>query len=142
MSITWILVANASIARVYSHNGSQSKPTRIKEMKHPQSRMRNAELVTDRAGHMQGSGDGHGSRQPRTEAKAREAAHFARELAQEFNQARNSRQFEHIILVAPPAFMGLIGEQLDAQTAKLVTSRIEKDYTQSTDQDLAVHLGF
>lgn len=140
MTTTWILVANASIATVYASAGPGLGLSRIKALTHPQSRMKNADLVSDRAGHMQSSGDGHGSRQPHTEPKQNEADHFARELAQELEHGRNAKLFEHVILVAPAAFIGLINEKLDPQTAKLVTSRYEKDYTQITDKELAAHL--
>jgi len=140
MTPTWILVANASSATVYASAGPRQALTRIKAMSHPQSRMKNADLVSDRAGHMQSSGDGHGSRQPHTEPKQNEAEHFARELAQELEHGRNAKLFEHVILVAPPAFLGLINEKLDAQTAQLVSQRYEKDYTQLNDKELAAHL--
>lgn len=137
---TWILVANASHARIYFRNGAKQELALVKELVHPESRMKNAELVTDRAGYMQGTGNGHGSRQPQTEPKQNEAIHFAQELAHELNQGRCSQQFERIILVAPPAFMGLIGDKMDDQTGKLVTERVSKDYTHSTEKELAGHL--
>ena len=141
MSTTWILVANASAAKLFANSGPKLGLALIKELSHPQSRMKNADLVTDRAGHMQSSGDGHGSRQPRTKAKEQEMEHFARELAQELEHGRNARLFEHLILVAPPAFLGVLNEKLDAQTAKLVSTRYEKDYTQHDDKELTAHLG-
>lgn len=140
MTNTWILVANASVATLYASAGPKQALARVKDLAHPQSRMKNADLVSDRAGHMQSSGNGHGSRQPQTEPKQNEADHFARELAQELEQGRNAKQFERVILVAPPAFLGLINERLDTQTAKLVTHRYEKDYTQLSERELAAHL--
>jgi len=140
MTTTWILVANASIARLFAHSGHEHGLALVKELSHPQSRMKNADLVTDRAGHMQGSGDGHGSRQPRTVAKEQEAEHFAGELARELEHGRNAGQFDRIILVVAPGFLGLLNEKLDPQIAKLVTRRYEKDYTQINDRELAAHL--
>lgn len=140
MAKTWILVANASQARIYFRNGSKQDLTLIKELVHPESRMKNAELVTDRAGYMQGTGNGHGSKQSQTEPKQNEAIHFAQELAHELNQGRCSQQFDQIILVAPPAFLGLMNEKIDGQTEKLITERLGKDYTQVTEKELVGHL--
>lgn len=142
MAKTWILVANASQARIFFRNGIKQELTLVKELLHPESRMKNAELVTDRAGYMQGTGNGHGSKQPQTEPKQNEALHFAQELAQELNSGRCSQQFERIILVAPPSFMGLLGEKIDTQTAKLIDSRIGKDYTQSDEKSLISSLEY
>lgn len=140
MAKTWILVANACQARIYSRNGIRQELALVKEMMHPESRMKNSELVSDRAGYMPGVGNGHGSKQPPSDPKQNEALHFAQELAQTLNQGRCSQQFERIILVAPPAFMGLLGEKIDVQTAKLVTEKLGKDYTQSTEKELVGYL--
>ena len=136
MAKTWILVANASQARIFFRNGIKQELTLVKELMHPESRMKNSELVTDRAGYMQGTGNSHGSKQPQTEPKQNEALHFAQELAQELNSGRCSQQFERIVLVAPPAFMGLLGEKIDTQTAKLIDGKIGKDYTQADEKTL------
>ena len=64
----------------------------------------------------------------------------AQELARELNHGRSSGQVERLILVAPPAFMGLLNEKLDGPTANLVSHRFEKDYTKSSEKELAGHL--
>jgi len=137
---TWILVANASKAKSYANAGPKAGLKLIREIDHPASRQKNAELVTDRAGYMQSSGSGHGSRQPQTEPKQNEAQHFALSLARELNQGRTERRFARAILVAPAAFIGLLNGSLDAPTAQLVAQRIEKDYTKVTDKELASRL--
>lgn len=140
MPTTWFLVANASHAKLYATTGSKKTLALIKDLDHPESRQKNAELVTDRPGHMQSSGNGHGARQPQTSPKEHEADRFAQELARELNHGRSTNQFERIVLVAPSAFMGLINGKIDKHTAGLVVDRLEKDYTQASDKELAVHL--
>lgn len=137
---TWILVANASTAKLYANQGPKKGLTLVREMEHPESRQKNIDLVTDRPGHMQSSGTGHGSRQPPTEPKQNEARHFAQELARELNHGRATNQYARAIIVAPPAFMGLVNALLDAPTAQVVSDRFEKDYTRATVKDLTAHL--
>ena len=70
MAITWILVANASLARLYEHLGPKKGLKLIKELEHPESRMKNAELSSDKAGSFQVSSDsGRGSREQQTPPK-------------------------------------------------------------------------
>jgi protein required for attachment to host cells len=138
---TWILVANASLAKIYANQGPKKGLKVLKELEHPESRQKNADLVTDRPGHMQGVGNGHGAFQPQTDPKLNAAQHFAQELAREFNHGRSTNQFERAILVAPPSFMGLINDKLDGHTANLVSDRFEKDYTKASEKELAGHLG-
>jgi protein required for attachment to host cells len=136
----WILVANASTAKLFANHGPKKGLQLVKEFSHPESRQKNADLVTDRAGFMQSSGTGHGSRQPATEPKQYEAQNFSQELAQELQSGRTSNQVSRIILVAPPAFLGLLNAQLDGPTAQIVSERFEKDYTKASDKELSAHL--
>lgn len=140
MTITWILVANASHAKLFANDGPKKGLRLVREAAHPESREKGSELASDRAGHMQSSGNGHGARQPKSDPKANEARSFAQELARELNLGRGKQLFGRAILVAPPAFMGLINEKLDGPTASLVSDRFEKDYTKATEKELAAHL--
>lgn len=140
MSTTWILVANASQARLYANSGPKKGLKLVKELKHPESREKASDLVSDRPGQMHSPGNSHRASQPKTDPKTNEARHFARELARELNHARSSGQVERLILVAPPAFMGLLNEKLDGHTANLVSHRFEKDYTKAAEKELAGHL--
>jgi len=138
---TWILVANASLAKIYANHGPKKGLEVLKELEHPESRQKNADLVTDRPGHMQSVGNGHGAFQPQADPKLNAARQFAQELAREFNHGRSTNQFERAILVAPPSFMGLINDKLDGHTASLVSDRFEKDYTKASEKELTGHLG-
>ncbi|MDD3354472.1 host attachment protein, partial [Zoogloea sp.] len=108
MAITWILVANASLARLYAHLGPKQGLQLVKEITHPESRMRNADLSSDRAGQMQAAGSGHGARAQQTPPKLHAARSFAQQLAKELYLGRSRNLFKRAILVAPPAFMGML----------------------------------
>ncbi len=140
MATTWILVANASQAKLYGNTGPKKGLKLIKDLKHPESREKASELVSDRPGQMHSPGNSHRASQPKTDPKTNEARHFALELGRELNHGRSSGQVERIILVAPPAFMGMINEKLDSPTANIVSDRFEKDYTRSSEKELAGHL--
>jgi protein required for attachment to host cells len=137
---TWILVANASQAKIYANAGPKKGLKLVKTLTHPESRQKGSDLVSDRPGQMHSPGNGHRASQPKTDPKSNEASNFAQELAREFNHGRSTQQFDRAILIAPPAFMGLIKDKLDGQTAGLVSDRFEKDYTKATDKELAGHL--
>ena len=140
MSTTWILVANASQAKLYVNTGPNKGLQLLKGLMHPESREKASDLVSDRPGQMHSAGTGQRASQPKTDPKTNEARHFALELARELNHGRSSGQVERLILVAPPAFMGLLNEKLDGPTANLVSDRFEKDYTKAPDKELAGHL--
>lgn len=140
MAITWILVANASLAKLYANMGPNKGLTLVKEMIHPESRQKNSDLVTDRAGSMPGVGNGSGSKIPQTTPKEHEAKVFAQEIAQELYRGRATNAFARAIVCAPPAFMGMLNGVLDSPTAQLITDRFEKDYTKASEPVLRERL--
>ena len=140
MVITWILVANASLARLYANLGPKKGLQLVKEIAHPESRMKNADLASDRAGQMQAAGSGHGAREQATPPKQNAARAFAQMLAKELYMGRSHNKFGRAILIAPPAFMGMLNATLDGPTAQMVSDRLEKDYTKTPEPALCGHL--
>ena len=140
MSTTWILVANASTARVYANHGPKKGLQLIKELTHPESREKASNLVSDRPGHNPGAGDGHGSFVPSASPKHNEAERFAHQLAHEMDNGRTSNSYKRAILVAAPAFMGLLKGCFNSHVIKLVSEDVEKDYTKASEKELTGHL--
>lgn len=140
MSTTWILVANASVARLFANHGPKKGLQLVKEFKHPESREKGLGLASDRAGHMQNVGNGHGSRQPTTDPKEYEAERFALELAKELEHGRTTNSFKRLILVVSAPFLGMLNSNLSSHLDNLISDRVEKDYTSATEKDLAGYL--
>lgn len=137
MAITWILVANASLAKLYANLGPNQGLRLVKELMHPASRRKAADLVSDRAGSIM---SGKGMRQPQTLPKTHEAKVFAQEIARELYRGRANNAFGRAILVAPPGFMGMINTTLDGPTAQMISDRFEKDYTKTPEPMLKERL--
>lgn len=140
MATAWILVANASEAKIFAHTGIGKGLETLSTLSHSDSRKKSADLVTDRPGHMQGSGNGHGSRQPATDPKQHEHDIFARELAQRLDQGRTANSFQRLIVVAEPHFCGLLKGAMNGKLGAMISDTINKDYTKLTDKELAGHL--
>jgi protein required for attachment to host cells len=137
MAITWILVANASLAKLYANLGPNQGLRLVKELMHPASRQKAADLVSDRAGSLM---SGKGMRQPQTLPKDHEAKVFAQEIARELYHGRASNAYGRAIVVAPPGFMGLLNTTLDGPTAQMISDRFEKDYTKTPEPMLKERL--
>lgn len=140
MSITWILVANASVADLYANYGPKKGLQKLKEFKHNASRGKALELVSDRPGHYKSHANGHGSFTPATDPKQNEAQHFALELAKELDHGRTANSYQRLILVASAPFMGLINSNLDNHVRVMVSDSFEKDYTKASKKQLTKHL--
>lgn len=127
MSMTWIVVANARHARIFSHSGPNKNLELIKE----------TELGEDEMNAVESSGRA----SPKCKSPERHNAQgFAHRLARDLYSGRSQGAFQRAILVAPPAFMGLLNAEIDSPTASLITSRLDKDYTRSEASALSSHL--
>lgn len=139
---TWILVADAGRARIFSAIKTRlfththpSELTLISEHEHSESRKMDSELVSDRQGHF-----GSGTFVEQTDPKRHQEDVFALELGKILQHACNENQLHDVILIAPPAFMGMLNKHLCQAVNKLVSLRIEKDYTRDNEQKLIQQL--
>lgn len=141
MMDTWVLVANASAAKLYtSENLRHNHLVLLDEYSHPDSRKKRTELISDRPGSYEGRGICHGTFVERSDPKEVEAEHFAQELASKLNSGRNSNSYEKLLLIASPHFQGLLKKHMDAKVSQKVTHVIEKDYTKIPEKALVAYI--
>ncbi|MEE4305113.1 MAG: host attachment protein [Wenzhouxiangella sp.] len=123
MSEYWIVVADASRARLFSRDKKFSPLQEVESLVHPESRLRRQDLVTDRPGQVQESRTpGEYAAEEGADPKDVEAQAFARELADRLHKARQEGRFEHLVLLADPRFLGQLRKQLEGPTADAVSA--------------------
>lgn len=147
MDNTWIVIASASEAFIYSldqeaHSKGKIKIDLITNLSHPQSRKKDEELITDRSGHyFSNTGTiGPGSYKTPTDPKKHEADLFAKEIAKELENARIANRFSHLVLIAAPHFYGLLKKHINKNVSNMISMNIEKDYTKAPNKQLLGHL--
>lgn len=138
MSVTWIMVANASQAKLFSNDGPKRGLKLVKELMHPESREKTSNLVSDRSGAYGGAG--HGAVGQPADPKHHEAERFAQEVSKELEAGRVQNAYDRLILVASAPFMGLVNNHLPGQVRSLLSESIDKDYTRLPVKELAGHL--
>ena len=85
----WILLANASHARLFSRDSPSGRPVPLATLEHPESRLKGAALADDRPGHEASDNSSGGNRyEPRIDVGRKEHQQFAREIAQRLNEQR------------------------------------------------------
>jgi protein required for attachment to host cells len=125
---TWILLADAASARLYTSGERPGDWTLLRELEHPESRMRTSELLSDKPGRVKQSTGSRAALEAPTPRKKVEAERFARELAEVLDEGVVSGACERLVLVAPPAFLGVLRDKLPRRVAERVSDVIEKDY--------------
>lgn len=125
---SWVVVANSSVARVFRLD--KLKLTEIDTLVHPQSRMLDRELVSDRPGQTNESlGTSRSQMEAPTSPKKVEAINFAKQIAGHLDLARAKGQIDKVFLAAAPSFLGLIRQEMNQLTEKLIAAEIDKDIT-------------
>jgi protein required for attachment to host cells len=119
MTNTWILVAHDAGARVFESRGPGKGIDLVETIEHPEGRMRDRDIDSDRPGRSfrKDSGDPRRAAMSRKEGPHdRAVSNFARALTDKLQQARMENQYERLVLVAPPRLLGLLRSSLDGPT--------------------------
>lgn len=145
MATTWVIIASASEAFFYELNKKAFSKGKIQlnlvaSYSHPESRKKDGELMSDRSGHYRNDVMGHGSFINPTEPKKYEAEFFAKEITDALDIARTTNDFDSLVLITPPHFLGLLNKHMNKNVQNLIHTKIEKDYTKTPNKALVEYL--
>ncbi len=141
MSHTWFLVADSSRARLYELENRKGPFVEVEDFEHPEGRLHEGDLVTDRPGFDGGSvGQGPHVLDDKVSAREQENLRFAEHLAERLDALRTSGRLQRLVLVAPPAFLGLLREKLGKETQELVVKQVDKNLVQQPPEVLRDYL--
>ena len=141
MTATWILSANRSSASLFESDWPGKSMRRIQDIPHPQGRMQNKDIDTDKPGRVFDSfGEGRHSTSPKQEPTEHIAQQFALELAELLNKGRLTNAYDKLVLIAEPKFLGVLRAALDKNTESLVSQTVNKELLDVKEQDLAEYL--
>lgn len=129
---TWILVTDASRAKLLSTEVREDDWSLVKEFEHPEGREMSREISpSSPPGRMQQRSKTPGARhtavEPHTTPKQAEADRFAQHLADYLEKGTTRRAFDYLVLVAPPHFLGTLKASLGRQAAKHLRATVDKD---------------
>lgn len=136
-----VIVADASRARILSTRDAPGQLTELEDMVHPESRLREQDLVTDGSGSGSDSG-GHGKHSMGHEKAAhdRQAELFAKELCEHLDKLHRREKIHRLYLVAAPAFLGLVRSRLSKQCASLVAGEVSKNLVTHSLEEIRAQL--
>ena len=132
-----IVIADSSKARILSAQSGYGPLQDDRDFIHPESRLREQDLIADRTGSGSDSG-GYGKHSMGHENTAlqKEAETFAHELRNEIDKLRLTGDLRRIYLIAPPKFLGLLRSGINKQCAELLAGEISKDLVNHIIEDI------
>ncbi len=114
---------------------------RFQDIPHPQGKMQNQDIDTDKPGRVFDSfGNGRHSTSPRQEPTENIAQQFALDLPEMLSKRSLTHAYDKLILVAGLKFPGLLRCALDKNTESLVMQTVNKELLNVTEEDLAEYL--
>jgi len=137
---TWIVIADASRARIFETGIPRDLLNEVRSLVHPGSRLKTSELVSDRPGRV-AKGAGHSAMEAKTPGHDVEADQFAATLADVLDKAIETRECSALVLVVPPRFLGRLRARMSQHVLTAVTQTSSKDLTQLSAQELKTALG-
>lgn len=164
MATTWILVADRAHARIFVPEAAEAESlrqhvefagragylapeteepeplTEQADFVHPESQLAQQDTETDRPGRFKAKGSALHSGEAEKDFKHQTAEHFARELVDYLEKARQENQFDRLILIAAPLFLGVLRTTLTAPLRQLVAMELDKDYTKLKPEEIRKHL--
>jgi protein required for attachment to host cells len=132
MSRFRILVADQAEAVFYDSPSLTAAPKEVARISDPTAHLKDRDLVSDRPGRSYESvGGARHSIEREDDPRHRQAVLFARRVARRLDDARRKNEFEQLIVVAGPPFLGLVREELSKPTRARVAHEIRKDLVHS-----------
>jgi protein required for attachment to host cells len=141
MSRIRIVVADQAEAIFYDVPSLEARPTEVGRISDPVAHQHDRELASDRPGRSYESVGGARHAIERENAPRRqEAVRFARRISCRLDDALRKGEFEELIVVAGPPFLGLIRSELSRPARERLVHEVRKDLVHGPLESLRRHL--
>jgi len=134
---TWALILNSGICRIYKLSKKPYQLTLLKEIVHPESRLRDIELTSDKPGHYKAGDGAHGAFSQQSDPKEIQIDDFSRQIAEALDHGRTIQSYNKLIVVAPPHMDGLLFQHMNKHVKDLITHNIKNDVLHLTEHELS-----
>lgn len=140
MAKSWVVVADSARVRIFDADSRTRQFTEIEGLVHPESRAHERDLISDRSGRAFDSvGGGRHGVSKHVSPHEHEAELFARRIGARLIDGYNAGEFKRLQIAAPPAFLGLLRKQLDANVRGRLDTVINKNLVHEKPDDIARH---
>lgn len=140
-TITWILIADGTQARVLEHGGPGKGLTPVSDLDWSIAPLQTQDINADRPGRsFSSSGTRRSAMEPRTDPAAHREAEFVRGVAAELDRRAKSGAYERLVIAAAPIALGNLRKYLSDHVKKTVIAELDKDLTNLPTSQLDKHL--
>lgn len=143
-----IVMADQAGARFYALEAGGALRC-VGEITDAKARLHDRDFKSDRPGrvfdHAAGAGQrrgavGHHATGGEETPRNHEATAFARRIVQTLEAARNANEFDQLVVIAGPRFMGRLRDEMPKSLAEMVVLEIGKDLMHEPEESIRAHL--
>ena len=134
--VTWVVITDTNDCRIYKYSQGNKSLVLIKEINHPDNKLRDIEITSDKPGHYKSGIAGRGAFSQQTDPKEILIDDFARDISRELDHGRTTNAYTEIVLFALPHMHGLINHHMNKHVKSMITHAVEKDVMQITTKEL------
>jgi protein required for attachment to host cells len=136
----WYVIADGGRARFVERDERGAFRT-VSSFVSTELHAKSSELGRDRPGRvMESATPGRSAVEPRRDPKEAAKEDFVKLVADEIDVEHERRQFDKLVLVAPPGVLTQLKQKLSKSMADIVVDNLQKDLTKVPDHDLTQHL--
>lgn len=127
MSKVWVVAADKRRARIFETSTPMGNLREIEDLVHGVARTHARDLTSDRPGRSFDSrGGARHAMEPETDPKRHEAEVFAKHVAARIERGRTDGEFDELVLIAAPEFLGILRKSLSSTTAGFVAKEVDR----------------
>lgn len=140
-TVTWILIADGTQARVLEHSGPGKGLTTIKGLEWSIPPLQTKDINADRPGRSHSSvGHGRSAMEPKTDPADHREAEFVRSVADVMDDKAKAGDYDRLVIAASPIALGNLRKAMSDHVRKTVVAELDKDLTNVPTPQLDRHL--
>ena len=140
-TVTWILIADGTQARVLEHKGPGKGLTSVTGLDWSIPPLQSQDIDSDRPGRSHSSvGSGRSAMEPKTDPAQHREAEFIRSVAAELDRKVKEGAFDRMVIAAAPIALGNLRKNLSDHVKKAIVAELDKDLTNLPTQNIDKHL--
>ena len=143
MPQVYVIVADSARARVL-HTTNKTLPlSELHVLEHPEGRMHTRDLTSDLPGRdSDRSGLGRHRMDSATDPKHHELVAFVKMITVYLDDLIRQRAIDQLMIVAPPAMLGILREQLSPTVSHAVSFELDKNLAQFKPDEIRSYLPY
>lgn len=140
-TVTWILIADGTQARVLEHNGPGKGLTTIKGLDWSIEPLQSQEIDSDKPGRGRSStGSARSAMEPKTDPAQHREAEFVRSVASVLDKKALEGAYDRLVVAAAPIALGNLRKVMSDHVKKTIVAELDKDLTNIPTPSIDKHL--